>query len=419
MKRSLTIIICVILLCPLFCFDVGAGDARVVFLRDGGKGDGSSYSKAVGTLAEAYNALDLSKDCVIVVCGDFNQTTHFSYGKPYSGSVRFTSVYNGVDYSKKYGAEYISVACRFVMWGETVFDDIDLKLTGNYFFIIANCYPITLTENFNPVYTKTITGNAVDSGVSILGGFQNGQDMHDYACYEDININVYGGKNICILAFNRAFQHAYHFGTANITIGGKAQVGTVFFTSVDADNVISGNVKITVKDSAQINYIKPGSRNNLDLNSIIVSWEGGKVGSFIPAQEKTIDGLLVKNTDILEGTLLRYSDAAKKSSAFKSVSEQFDKTVVIGSADDNFVPVTEERPESVITGSISDNEENVTEDITDIPHPSVTDWVTNEDFEDLYEFDQDSASIENIIIISACGLISVCAIVIILLIRKK
>ena len=286
MKRLLSILICLIMIFPLFTIDVNAGKATVVYLRNNGNGDGSSYTKAVGSLTDAYDALDLSKDCTIVVCNDFNQTAGFTYGKPYTGSVTFTSVYNGVDYKTKYGAEYISPQQRFVCYGETIFDDIDLRVTGNYFFIIANCNPITLTENFNPKYLKKVSGNVIDSGVSILGGYQNGQDMYPLECYNDIKITVMGGKNICIVAYNRAVKYGYHFGTANITVGGAAHVGTIRFASIDADDLICGNVDITIKDSAKVDYIRTGNGQNLDLDSVLVNWQGGKIGQFIKTENR-------------------------------------------------------------------------------------------------------------------------------------
>ncbi len=412
MKRLLSILICLILICPLFSYDVSAGKSTVVFLRDGGKGDGSSYSKAVGTLTDAYNALDLSKDCVVVICGDYNQTTHFVYGIPYSGSVRFTSVYNGVDYSKKYGAEYISIACRFVAYGETVFDDIDLKLLGNYFFIIANCNPITLTEKFNPIYTKKVSGNAIDSGVSILGGFQNALDMPEFECYENIDITVLGGKNICIAAFNRALKHAYHFGTAKITVGGKAQVGTIRFASIDADDLICGNVDITVKDSAQVGHIRTGNGKNLDVNSLVVTWQGGKIADFIPTEEKEIDGVVTKTTEFSEGTWLRYSDAVKKTTDFKKISELFDNVVLIGAADDTFVPSQAERPKDV-------NDLPPDETVDSYLPPEETTGNSTEDIFDFSAPEEENGDFETAIIIAGSALISVCLIVIVLLIRKK
>ena len=45
----------------------------VVYLADGGSGDGSSAESPVGSLTAAYNALDLSKDCTVVICGKFTQ----------------------------------------------------------------------------------------------------------------------------------------------------------------------------------------------------------------------------------------------------------------------------------------------------------------------------------------------------------
>lgn len=410
MKRVLSILICIIVLCPLFCIEVSAGKSTVVFLRDGGAGDGSSLSKPVGTLSAAYDALDLSKDCTIVICNNFTQTANFTYGKEYSGSVRFTSVYDGVDYSKKYGAKYISKAQRFVMYGETIFDDIDLKLTGNYFFIIANCHPITLTENFNPIYTKKVSGNFIDSGVSILGGYQNAQDMPEFECYNDININVLGGKNICIVAFNRAIKHAYHFGTANITVGGKAQVGTIRYASVDADDIISGNVNITVKDSAQVGFIRTGNGKNLDVNSLVVNWEGGTISNFIPYDEYEIDGVIYQNSEFNEGSFLRYSAATHQSVNFKGISELFENAVLIGSAEDKDL----HKQYSDVTSSSS---VTVTDELsTDDPG---TVGSVSEDIYDIPNNDSSSTEWESIIIIAGSALVAVCLIVIVLLIRKK
>ena len=39
-----------------------AAGSTVVYLADGGTGDGSSASSPVGSLTDAYNALDLEKD---------------------------------------------------------------------------------------------------------------------------------------------------------------------------------------------------------------------------------------------------------------------------------------------------------------------------------------------------------------------
>ena len=133
MKKSLFafLLIFALLFTAFSAVPASAADkATVVYLKDDGKGDGSSPENAVSDLFDAYDALDLSKDCTVVVCGPFLQEFEFSYGEEYAGSVTFTSVYGGVDYRKS-GAVYQAnqePACRFVCWGETTFEQIDINL---------------------------------------------------------------------------------------------------------------------------------------------------------------------------------------------------------------------------------------------------------------------------------------------------
>ena len=53
----------------------------VVYLADGGSGDGTSADSPVGSLPDAYAALDLTKDCTVVICGEFTQTANFAYAR--------------------------------------------------------------------------------------------------------------------------------------------------------------------------------------------------------------------------------------------------------------------------------------------------------------------------------------------------
>ncbi|MBQ6614078.1 MAG: hypothetical protein IIX18_02030, partial [Clostridia bacterium] len=80
-KRFFTLFFTILLLSAIFMVSAAAGDKTVVYIKDGGDGDGSSASGAFNTLTKCYDALDLSKDCTIVVCGRFNIDATFNYGK--------------------------------------------------------------------------------------------------------------------------------------------------------------------------------------------------------------------------------------------------------------------------------------------------------------------------------------------------
>ena len=52
-------------------------------------------------------------------------------------------MYDGVDYRTR-GAKYTVTGQRFMCSGKYVFRDLDFHLLDNYFFVIANHYPVTI-----------------------------------------------------------------------------------------------------------------------------------------------------------------------------------------------------------------------------------------------------------------------------------
>lgn len=131
MKKYFALIIGMILAATL-CFAASAGDKTVVYLSSLGAGDGSSAESATADIEAAYNALDLSKDCTIVVCAPFFQFQNFSYGKEFTGSVTMTSVYDGVDYRETAGAVYQFESVTNTCWGDTRFENINFESLFRY-----------------------------------------------------------------------------------------------------------------------------------------------------------------------------------------------------------------------------------------------------------------------------------------------
>lgn len=112
-----------------FCDTIG--QLEVVYLKDGGIGDGSTPKRACGSFADAFAALDLSKDCTIVICDTVSLTQAFNYGEAYTGSVTITGVYDGVDYRESGAVLHVGEA-RFVCCGETRFENINIDVTKNW-----------------------------------------------------------------------------------------------------------------------------------------------------------------------------------------------------------------------------------------------------------------------------------------------
>ena len=294
----------------------------VIYVKDGGTGDGSSATKALSSLSEAFDALDLTKDVTVVVCGPYTQEGTFNYGKDFTGSVTLTSVYGGTDYRKE-GAAYQFSAVRFVCNGATKFENITFKGSGNYFLVIGSYNPVTLGEGV-VMDCPNFTGASVAKSFTVIGGYQDNVNDPPISDTRDTNVTVLSGTNLYIIPFTREILGDYT-GTANVKIGGTAQVGVLHGSSAYPDGINVGNVKIEICDNAKITNFY-GCTQPTTVNSYEIIWKGGDItGKFewnCSATPKA--DLTVKN-----GTLLRASDEVKAKSNFASISANFDKVAGI------------------------------------------------------------------------------------------
>ena len=291
-----------------------AGTATVVYLADGGSGNGTVPERPVGTLTAAYDALDLTKDCTIVLCGKFTQTASFTYGTAYTGSVTMTSVYGGTDYRES-GAVYEFNNNRFYLRGETTFENMHFNTTsGAFLLVVAQHNKVTVGEGVTITGAK-LTGTTVATSFSILGGYQDGASTT--ANTLDTDITVLSGSKIYIVAFARGSKGAPSYtGTANIKIGGNAGVSGLHLSGVDRNNIAYGTTKVEITGGATVGTIY-GATQKVTLNSLALTWRSGTIGKFVPA----LSGASIAYTN---GALLKVSDTARAASNFDTVAALFD-----------------------------------------------------------------------------------------------
>ena len=291
-----------------------AGTATVVYLADGGSGNGTAPESPVGTLTAAYDALDLTKDCTIVLCGKFTQTASFTYGTAYTGSVTMTSVHGGTDYRES-GAVYEFNNNRFYLRGETTFENMHFNTTsGAFLLVVAQHNKVTVGEGVTITGAK-LTGGTVATSFSILGGYQDGASTT--ANTLDTDITVLSGSKIYIVAFARGSKGAPSYtGTANIKIGGNAGVSGLHLSGVDRNNIAYGTTKVEITGGATVGTIY-GATQKVTLNSLALTWRSGTIGKFVPA----LSGASIAYTN---GALLKVSDTARAASNFDTVAALFD-----------------------------------------------------------------------------------------------
>ncbi len=333
MKKVIYFLMLASLICALLLVCVNAEEGlTVVYLETGATGDGTSDNSPVGSLGKAVEILDKTKDCTIVVCGRFEQTSNFAYPETFDGSITITSVYDGMDY-RKYGAVYECIGARFTCSGEFIFDDIDILITGKYMFVIANHYPFTLGEGVTVKSTNAgFDGKTFGTSFSILGGYQSGQpilrgskDMPPAENSLDTNITVLGGTNINIGAYSRLIDGASYLGTANITIGGNAHVSRLYLTPCNKP-FTSGKTVVTVDGNAKVDEIYGVTASGF-AESFTVNWLGGTIGKYADALSAGSDLFLTY------GKTLVYTDAVKKLASFETVSSAFDTVTTEGETD--------------------------------------------------------------------------------------
>ncbi|MBQ7171666.1 MAG: hypothetical protein IJR89_05255 [Clostridia bacterium] len=306
-----------------FAFPAGAaGTAEVVYLKNGGTGDGSSPEAALGSMKDAYAALDLKKACTIVVCGEYTQSKTFQHTAAYGGSVTLTSVWDGVDYRKTAGAVYITGEFRYVCTGAVTVRDMDYHLTGKYYFVIAQHYPFVLDTGVRMVSENAaFDGSAVGNAFTILAGYQSGQTTVDggknppTAVSKNASVTVRSGSNLVIAAFSRQIKNQKLTGTSTVTVEGNAEVGILYYAPIGAAFDVTAKAVVNVWEHAKVEKICGGTSKGT-LDSVTLNWLSGEIGEFSPAGGGA-------ETSVKNGYQLTFSDVSAAKETFSAVTKLF------------------------------------------------------------------------------------------------
>lgn len=290
-------------------------NATVVFVKDDGNGSGESADSALAKLADAYAALDLSKDCTVVICGPYTQMDHFDVPGNFTGSVTITSVYDGVDYRES-GAIYRFEPSRFYVRGATAFEHMDFEALGTNLLVIAQFNPVTVGEGVT-MAGDSMTGGSVAKAFCLLGGYQKDTVDATEKCDADTNITVLSGSKLYLVPFSRQIAGEYT-GTANIYIGGNANVSVLHGSATYPDGIVVGNVNVTVADDAYIKVFY-GCTQDTTAGNYTFDWKGGTINDFQWVCSSTPGKTIERGT----ATLIA-SDAAKQSENFAVIAENFD-----------------------------------------------------------------------------------------------
>ena len=234
MKKICSILLVLLVACTAFAFSASAADG-VVFVSDGGTGDGSSAASAVDTLEKAY--AKLPSGGTVVVCGTVTITS--VQCPAHSGTMTVTSVYDGTDYRRS-GAKLSfgdKDANSLALGGDTVFQDILLEVVNNR--------ARTITCNGNDVvFSDTVECIRADSSYQWLG-ITLGSFGSDYAICDDSqagSLTINGGSWQIIRFGNRGSDPKV-VGDIHVTINGGTFAGNIIAATAAS---VEGNIDLTI-----------------------------------------------------------------------------------------------------------------------------------------------------------------------------
>ena len=240
----------------LLVFSASCAQNNVVFLCDGGSGNGEYPTDAVGDFREAVKLIK-DNGGIIVVCGKytFTELIHLSEKSGTSNGKRtitVTSVYDGVDYRKTNNASLCNgnenYSANMILAGQFIFENININSygKGQERAIISNGHKIVFGEGI----TCSKKGDA--KYLTLVSGLYDGDLSANYELI--IKSGTYGN----IYASNRYDEHK---GNSTLVIDGGIFEGDILVKGENNKFEINGGNFLKTKN------IIIGSENNDETTS--------------------------------------------------------------------------------------------------------------------------------------------------------
>ena len=270
---------------------------KVFFLADGGEGSGASVSSPASSLDAAYAAIGESGG-TIVICAPFTVATAFNTSTN-KGKITFTSVYDGVDYAKTNDAK-MQFAANFYCGGDTEFNNITLKSSGNYRSIFSCAHEVVLGDNITSfadvasnTYLSVMGGGAsalidTDTNLTIKSGIWQrvrGGSSADGNKNSTVNLTINGGEFKEMLTLGSS---ASHEGTINATINGGLFTSGIYAATLSKDtHYFTCDVNIIINGGKFYRSIAPANSD---------------IGTYSGTYNLTINGGDFSNINDIVGT---------------------------------------------------------------------------------------------------------------------
>jgi len=282
MKKLWLFSLLTFLLCAVCLMAVSAAD-KVVYLADGGTGDGASATAPVGTLTDAYNALG-DGGGTIALCGTY--TIGADVKAPvHTGTVTFTSVYGEADYRTSGANLLFAGTYHLRLQGETVFDNIKIVTKTGTPYVAANFNPITFGYN-----VQTVNASGTNTRLRVVGGSKSDRTVEALPAGQSSSMEFYSGY-YTVFVFSNDVSKLKHEGTMYITVGGTASIVDFWGGIYNSTTSYGGSIVLTVKENGKITTLyMAGNKTGMYLNGDITvnMQDNSKISTFKYYDKETL-----------------------------------------------------------------------------------------------------------------------------------
>ncbi len=232
----------------------------VAFVKTGGNGGGATPDAPIGNIASAVSNIVAAGGGTVVFVGPVELTGNIVLGKSTGTTVKFTSVYDGVDYRETADAALVFTKNWINVSSLNAFEyeNVTLRMNGQHCSFYANGYPITMGKGVKTEFVEGFDSSNSISYPNVYGG--SAYDLSatkNYPANTSVTVlsgtfnNIYGGgkgtsdnprpSKSATVAVGASVTVKGICGFAadgNTTIEGKK-----ILVSVDGDNTVTENAK--------------------------------------------------------------------------------------------------------------------------------------------------------------------------------
>lgn len=252
--------------------------------------------------------------------GDHANTEDVNTAEFGANTIKFTSVYNGVDYREKNGAKLtVEIPAEIGVKGQSIWENIDIETVGANRIIHCSHYPTLFGEGIKCYPKEVDYANVASYYISVAGGhrYEGGNDLtpnvviqsgtYNIVCpgiwgannwrstttkgtynndgMTDAKLTLEGSTTVLGQVYGTTRQAAEFSGKTEIIINGGTYACDIFGVGLTGMTTRDGIAKITINGGDfskawTIGAVATGFKNNAPAAAIIdfTGWTGDKAG---------------------------------------------------------------------------------------------------------------------------------------------